>query len=173
MRRAVGQSSKSSARNTGVEAEAWVARRLDEIYRELSRDPLDEHFETWGDGGQASLRRLQDGSFTIFVSRKRGLAATGYGSPLEELSDGDRDLCALALLLTLPALRHFSGGLQDALPPLVMLDEPDSRLDKRGARCLWRLLSGPQRPGLCLVTSLNNHQAFTEMPDSIVLPELV
>lgn len=172
-RRAVGQSSKPIARNAGVEAEAWVARRLDEIYRELSRDALDEHFETWGDGGQASLRRLQDGSFTILVSRKRGLAATGYGSPLEELSDGDRDLCALALLLILPALRHFSGGLQSALPPLVMLDEPDSRLDKRGACCLWRLLSGPQRPGLCLLTSLNNHQAFTKIPDSIELPELV
>jgi len=154
-------------------AEAWVGRRLDELYCELSREPLDEHFETWGDGGQACLRRLDDGSYTIFVSQRRGLAALGFGSPLESVSDGDRDLCALALLLTLPALSRGSAGLQDVLPPLVILDEPDSRLDKRGACCLQQLLSGPRRPSQALLMSLNNHRAFKDVPGIIVLPEVV
>lgn len=174
-RSAVGQQSNPVSSVTGIRtaAEAWVGRRLDELYCELSRQPLDELFQTWGDGGQACLRRLPDGSFTIFVSERRGLAALGYGSPLESLSDGDRDLCALALLLTLPGLRSGSGGLQDVLPPLVVLDEPDSRLDKRGACCLQRLLSGPGRPAQCLLTSLNNHHAFNDVAHAIVLPEVV
>jgi energy-coupling factor transporter ATP-binding protein EcfA2 len=172
-RRAVGQSiptsSLTSKRRT---AEAWVGRRLDELYRELSREPLDEQFEAWGDGGQACLRRLQDGSFTIFVSQRRGLAALGYGSPLESLSDGDKDLCALALLLILPGL-SAATGLQDALPPLVVLDEPDSRLDKKRAMCLRRLLCGPERPGQCLLMSLNNHKAFSAISSVMEMPELV
>lgn len=174
-RRTVSHSSTSVSRGTGVrtKAEAWVGRRLDEIYRELSREPLDEHFQTWGDGGQACLHRLQDGSFTIFVSGRRGLAALGYGSPLESLSDGNRDLCALALQLILPGLISGSSELQDTLPPLVILDEPDSRLDKRAACCLRRFLSGPGGPMQCLLMSLNNHQAFADQPDTIVLPELI
>jgi len=169
-----GQPSTVASRVTAIRttAEAWAGRRLDEIYRELSREPLDEHYETWSDGGQACLRRLQDGSFTIWVSRQRGLAALGKGVPLESLSDGDRDLCALALLLTLPGLKNGSAGLQDSLPPVVILDEPDSRLDKRGAMCLRRFLSGIAQPAFCLLTSLNNHKAFTDLKDAVVLPEL-
>lgn len=168
-------STSSGLTNTRTNVEAWVSRRLDEIYRELSKEPLDENFETWSDGGQACLRRLQDGSFTIFVSRRRGLAALGHGSPLESLSDGDRDLCALALLLTLTRLKNASlngEGLTDAFPDFVILDDPDSRLDKRAACCLLQLLSGPSRPKQCLITSLNNHKAFASQPTAVVLPEL-
>jgi len=175
-RRSVSSQSLNSVSSvTGIrtKAEAWVARRVDELYCELSRQPLDEHYHSWGDGGQACLRRLQDGSFTIFVSERRGVAALGNGSPLECLSDGDRDLCAVALLLTLPGLLSGKAQLQDALPPLVILDEPDSRLDKRGALCLRRLLSGPGRPTQCMIMSLNNHYAFKDAPDTIVLPEVV
>jgi len=167
--------SGSESRVTGIRttAEAWVGRRLDELYRELSREPLDAQYQTWGEGGQACLRRLPDGSFTIFVSQQRGLAALGKGTPLESISDGDRDLCALALLLILPGLTSGSAGLQDVLPPLVIMDEPDSRLDKRGACCLQRLLSEPGRPAQCVVMSLNNHRAFTELQATVELPEMV
>lgn len=165
-------SSVSSVTGIRTKAEAWVARRLDEIYCELTRQPLDEHYQSWGDGGQACLRRLPDGSFTIFVSHRRGVAALGNGSPLECLSDGDRDICAIALLLTLPGLLSGRSQLKDALPPLVILDEPDSRLDKRGALCLRRLLSGPGRPAQCMLMSLNNHHAFQDGVDTILLPEV-
>lgn len=143
------------ARRTAVEA--WLARRIDEVYRELSREPLDEHMHEWGEGGQACLRRAEDGSFSLFVSERRGAAACGYGTPLEQLSDGNKDLCALALTLTLPGVL---AGMQDKLPPFVVLDEPDSRLDKRHARALQKFLAGPSGPGQSLVLSLNNHDGF-------------
>jgi energy-coupling factor transporter ATP-binding protein EcfA2 len=173
-RQMVRKSSSPTFHATGAraKAEAWVGRRLDEIYRELSREPLDEVFRTWGEGGQACLRRLHDGSFTIFTSVKRGLAASGYGSPLESISDGDRDLCALALLLTLPALSFESMELQDALPPMIILDGCDSRLDRRAASCLWRFLSRTGQPVQCMLLSLNNHGAFNDQSGAIVLPEL-
>jgi len=135
---------------------AWLGRRLDEVYRELTREPLDEDMKEWGDGGQACLRRLEDGTFTLSVSQRRGAAACGYGTALKNLSDGDRDICALALLLTLPGLL----GCRDVLPFFVALDEPDSRLDKQHARALWRLLAGQQGPKQSLLTSLNNHSAY-------------
>eukprot|EP00747_Dinoflagellata_sp_TGD_P112404 gnl/TRDRNA2_/TRDRNA2_171459_c3_seq1.p1 gnl/TRDRNA2_/TRDRNA2_171459_c3~~gnl/TRDRNA2_/TRDRNA2_171459_c3_seq1.p1 ORF type:complete len:497 (+),score=81.83 gnl/TRDRNA2_/TRDRNA2_171459_c3_seq1:38-1528(+) len=144
-----------------VAAEAWLARKLDEIYRELTREPLDENMEEWGEGGQVALRRASDGTFTIFVSQQRGAAACGFGVPLQNLSDGDRDVCSLALLLTLPGLVN---SMQEALPPFVALDEPDARLDKRHAKALWRFLAGPRGPKQCLIMSLNNHSAF----DSVV-----
>jgi len=163
------------SRVTGIRttAEAWVGRRLDELYRELSREALDAQYQTWGEGGQACLRRLPDGSFTIFVSHQQGLAALGKGTPLESISGGNRDLCALALLLTLPGLSAGSAGLQDVLPPLAILDEPDSRLDKRGALCLRQLLSGPLSPAQCMVMSLNNHRAFNDLPGTVELSEVV
>lgn len=158
-RRGLAASTASAPRvATGaVAAQAWLSRRVDEIYHEMTREPLDEAMEQWGDGGQACLRRSADGSFTLNVSAQRGAAACGYGTPLASLSEGHRDLCALALLLTLPGLY---SGQQDTLPPCVVLDEPDSRLDKRHAKALWRFLSGPQGPRQCLVLSLNNHGAF-------------
>merc|ERR1719198_2958171 len=105
--------------------EAKLARRIDEIYRELSRQPLDEDLTTWGDGGQATLRRAADGSFMIFVSQERGAAAAGYGTQASALSRGDQDLLALSLSLALRAPR------QAELPDFIFLDEPDVRLDKR------------------------------------------
>jgi len=149
-----------------IAAEAWVARRFDEIYRELTREPLDEDMLQWGDGGQACLRRMDGGGFSLFVSEQRGAAACGYGVPLTALSDGSRDTCALALLLTLSGLL---AGCSDSLPSFVMLDEPDSRLDKRHASALWRLLSGPSGVKQCVVFSLNNHRAFDGIPGSIKL----
>ena len=140
-----------------VVAEAWLARRVDEIYRELTREPLDSDMEEWGDGGQACLRHLEDGSFALLVSAQRGPAACGYGTAFSALSNGDQDVCALALVL---ALQGLACGMMGALPPFVLLDEPDSRLDKQHARALWRFLSGPLGPTQCLLLSLNNHQAF-------------
>lgn len=174
-RRAAGHSQGIVSHTPSVRttAEAWLGRRVDEIYRELSREPLDDAWQAWSEGGQACLRRLQDGTFTFLVSQRRGLAALGYGSPLESLSDGDRDLLALALMLALPGLRVASSELQDILPPLVILDEPDSRLDKRRAHCLWQLLCGPGRPAQCLLMSLNNHRAFVKVEGVLKLPELV
>lgn len=147
--------------------EAWAARRIDEIFRELTREPLDEDFEEWGEGGQACLRRLSGGAaasegFDLLLSRRRGVAACGYGTPLAEASDGERDLCALALLLTLAGLRvGLHAGLADSfLPAFVALDEPDSRLDKRHAKALHRFLNGPQGPKQCMLLSLDNHGAL-------------
>eukprot|EP00931_Biecheleriopsis_adriatica_P028533 TRINITY_DN1700_c0_g1_i1.p1 TRINITY_DN1700_c0_g1~~TRINITY_DN1700_c0_g1_i1.p1 ORF type:complete len:757 (-),score=189.13 TRINITY_DN1700_c0_g1_i1:51-2273(-) len=147
----------STPGGSAARAEAWLARRVDEIYRELSREPLDDKMEEWGEGGQACLRRLDDGSFDLLTSTQRGAAACGYGTSLGSLSDGDRDICALSLLFALPGL---SSGLQDSLPPLVVLDEPDSRLDKRHACALRRFLAGPSGPKQCLWMSLNNHAAL-------------
>jgi len=140
-----------------VAAEAWLARRVDEVYRELTREPLDEKMESWGEGGQACLRRLDNGSFDLFISERRGAAACGYGTCLDSLSDGDKDVCAVALLLALPGLL---AGLQETLPGFVLLDEPDSRLDKRHALALQRFVSGPSGPTQCLWLSLNNHGAL-------------
>lgn len=167
-----GSSGGSDSAVTGIRtaAESWVGRRLDELYCELTRAPLDAEYQTWGEGGQACLRKKDDGTYTIFVSEKRGLAAIGKGVPLESTSDGDRDLCALALTLILPGLRSGSNCLQDSLPPLVILDEPDSRLDKRAARCLHRLLS--EHGQQCVLLSLNNHSAFTNLADVTALPEI-
>jgi len=147
-------------------AEAWVARRFDEMYRELTREPLDEDMLQWGDGGQACLRRMDGGGFSLFVSSERGAAACGYGVPLTALSDGSKDICALALLLTLSGLL---AGCSESLPSFVMLDEPDSRLDTRHASALWRLLSGPSGVRQCVVFSLNNHRAFDGIPGMIEL----
>lgn len=138
-------------------AEAWLARRVDEIYRELTREPLDEKMEDWGEGGQACLRRLPDGTFDLLTSARRGAAACGYGTPLSGLSDGAKDICALSLLLALPGML---AGLQDLGSPFVVLDEPDSRLDKRHACALHRFLSGPSGPKQCIWMSLGNHSAF-------------
>lgn len=151
--------------HAGVAAEARLARRVDEIYRELTREVLDDEMREWGDGGQARLRRREDGSFELSVSRRRGAAACGYGTPLSGLSDGDRDVCALALLLALPW--GAPPGLEDALPPFVVLDEPDSRLDKRHSGALWRFLSGPTGPSQCLLLSLDNHEAFRDIAERL------
>lgn len=169
--RAGASSQPSSAcAGSGRYAEAWIARRLDEVYRELTREPLDEAMDEWGEGGQASLRRLELGSFALFVSERRGVAACGHGAALESLSDGDQDVCALALLLTLPGLL---SSLQDQLPPFVLLDEPDSRLDKRHAKALRRFLSGPLGPKQCVLLSLNNHHAFDDGDEAVLrLPSL-
>lgn len=148
--------------------EATLARRLDEVYRELSREPLDKEMHTWGDGGQAILRRGADGGFTISVSRQRGAAAAGFGVQLSELSEGDQDVLALSLLLVMP--RICRGAVAREEPPtFVLLDEPDARLDQRHARALWRFLSGPLGPKQSVILSLNNHRAFRpEDEDSLI-----
>ena len=43
-----------------------------------------------GEGGEAKLRRLPDGSFDLLTSAKRGGASSGYGTSLNSLSDGAR-----------------------------------------------------------------------------------
>merc|ERR1711957_435002 len=103
---------------------------------------------------------MKDGTFTVSVSQGAGKESCTYGVPISSLSTGDCDICALALLLSMPGLQH---GLTDALPSFVLLDEVDSRLDKRHARALWRFLSGPQGPRQCLVLSLNNHGSFSNV----------
>lgn len=154
---ASAKASEWTATRTKVAAEAWLSRRIDEVYRELTREPLDEKMEEWGEGGQACLRRLGDGSFDLFTSERRGAAACGYGTSLSSLSDGDKDVCALALLLALPGLLD---GLTETLPGFVVLDEPDSRLDKQHAKALRRFLMGPSGPKQCIWLSLSNHSAF-------------
>ena len=67
------------------------------------------------------------------------------------------------MLFVLPG---FISGMQDALAPFMVLDEPDSRLDKRHASALRRFLQRPDGPKQCLWLSLNNHQA---LPADIVL----
>ena len=79
--------SKGAARSgaAGARAEAWLTRRIDEVYRELTREPKDDTFEDhkgvsrsvslrkeWGEGGEAKLRRLPDGSFDLLTSQRRG-----------------------------------------------------------------------------------------------------
>jgi len=148
------------ARHSGTihkATEAWLARRIDEIYRELTREPLDQEMEEWGEGGQACLRRLENGSFSLLVSERRGAAACGYGTPLGRLSDGARDVCALALLF---AQAGLALGLQESLPCIFLLDEPDARMDRQHAKALRRFLSGPHGPRQSVVLSLNNHAAF-------------
>eukprot|EP00439_Symbiodinium_sp_Y106_P046019 s308_g5.t2 len=162
------KSAKTARTAPGVQAgvlraEAWLSRRVDEIYRQLTREPVDEKLEEWGEGGQALLQRQPDGSFDLLTSMRRGAAACGYGTPLKSLSDGARDICALSLLFALPG---FMNGMQDALPPFMVLDEPDSRLDKRHASALRHFLQGPDGPKQCLWMSLNNHSAFSE--DSVL-----
>merc|ERR1719401_1437037 len=54
LKRSRSSSLNSSLADTGLSSnrtnvEAWVSRRIDEIYRELSREPLDDKFETWSD----------------------------------------------------------------------------------------------------------------------------
>jgi len=144
-----------------VTAEACVARRFNEIYRELTREPLDDSLETWSDGNQGLLRRLEGGAFSLCVSEKPGAAACSLGVPLSSLSDGDQDVCALALLLVLPGLLV---GLQETLPLFVVLDEPDSRLEKRHTCALWQFLAGSQGPRQCLILSVNNLAAFDNVP---------
>lgn len=46
--------------------------------------------QEWGEGGEAKLRRLPDGSFDLLTSARRGGASSGYGTPLNSLSDGAR-----------------------------------------------------------------------------------
>lgn len=150
----------ASIRGSRDSAESWLARRIDEVYRELSREPVDEAMEEWGEGGQACLRHHEDGSFGLLISERRGAAASGHGVAFQNLSDGGKDVCGLALLLILGTVGTV--GFQDKLPHFVMLDEPDARLDKRHAKALWRLLSGPQGPQQCLLTSLDNHSAFSD-----------
>ncbi|CAL1147967.1 unnamed protein product [Cladocopium goreaui] len=149
--------SSASSRSRTEAAEAWLTRRIDEVYRELTREPLDDTMEEWGEGGEAKLRRLPDGSFDLLTSAKRGGASSGYGTSLNSLSDGARDVCALSMLFVLPG---FISGMQDASLPFIVLDEPDSRLDKRHASALRRYLQKPDGPKQCLWLSLNNHQAF-------------
>ena len=141
--------SKGSVRSgaAGARAEAWLTRRIDEVYRELTREPKDDSFEEWGEGGEAKLRRLPDGSFDLLTSQRRGGASSGCGTSLNSLSDGARDICALCMLFVLPG---FISGMQDALAPFMVLDEPDSRLDKRHASALRRFLQRPDGPKQCL-----------------------
>ncbi|CAJ1337190.1 unnamed protein product, partial [Effrenium voratum] len=74
-----------------------------------------------------------------------------------------RDICALSLLF---ALLGLLNGMREALAPFVVLDEPDSRLDKRHASALRRFLQGRDGPRQCIWMSLNNHNA---LPGDIVL----
>eukprot|EP00928_Gymnodinium_smaydae_P018488 TRINITY_DN17031_c0_g1_i2.p1 TRINITY_DN17031_c0_g1~~TRINITY_DN17031_c0_g1_i2.p1 ORF type:complete len:404 (-),score=66.14 TRINITY_DN17031_c0_g1_i2:293-1504(-) len=86
-----GQEGGHGGRSAGllpVTAQAWVARRVDEIYQELTREPLDAEMREWGEGGQACLRCVEGGSYTLFVSQQRGAAACGFGVPLASLSEG-------------------------------------------------------------------------------------
>ncbi|CAJ1379936.1 unnamed protein product [Effrenium voratum] len=146
-----------------MRAEAWLVRRVDEVYRELTREPLDDRMEEWGEGGQAVLSRQADGCFELRTSARRGGVACGCGTPLNSLSDGARDICALSLLF---ALLGLLNGMREALAPFVVLDEPDSRLDKRHASALRRFLQGRDGPRQCIWMSLNNHNA---LPGDIVL----
>lgn len=139
-------------------AEAWLARRLDDIYRELSRVPLDDRMETWGEGGEAVLQRLEGGGYSIFLSRRRGVASAGHGTPLESLSDGEKDLCAIALLIALHELRANSGSVPVSF---ALFDEPDSRLDRRHTKALRLFLEGLLGPRQSVLLSLNNHQALS------------
>eukprot|EP00928_Gymnodinium_smaydae_P090049 TRINITY_DN738_c0_g1_i2.p1 TRINITY_DN738_c0_g1~~TRINITY_DN738_c0_g1_i2.p1 ORF type:complete len:476 (+),score=102.05 TRINITY_DN738_c0_g1_i2:161-1588(+) len=144
----------------GARLEAWAARRLDEVYRELTREPTDEGMTEWSEGGQACLRRSDegDGALTLLTSRQRGGAAVGRGVALKALSDGDRDVCALALLFTMSSL---AAGCREELPPFVLMDEPDARLDKSRARAFWRFLaSNAAGDRQCIMFSLNNHLGF-------------
>ncbi len=51
--------------------------------------------QEWGEGGEAKLRRLPDGSFDLLTSAKRGGASSGYGTSLNSLSDGARlEVCS-------------------------------------------------------------------------------
>jgi len=145
--------------------ESQLVRHVDEIYTELTREPPAEDGDgTWGDGGEASLRRIPNsngngsGEFSLAVSQQRGAAACGYGVQLQALSDGSKDLCAIALMLALAKMQQQ----EDAPPAFVILDEPDSRLDKRHARALWRYLRSPWGPRQCIVTSLNNHRGLDD-----------
>merc|ERR1711904_220284 len=107
-----------------------------------TQQPLDGSMESWADGGQAVLRKLPEGSFTINVSKERGHAAAGKGVALDSLSEGERDICAITLLLaSLGAMKGKVSGSE--LPAFVLLDEPDARLDKRHAKALWNFLAGP------------------------------
>jgi len=160
LKRRSTQQRQSSQLTVRLTAEACVARRFNEIYRELTREPLDDSLEKWSEGNQGLLRRLEGGSFSLWVSEQPGAVACGLGVPLSSLSDGDQDVCALALLLALPGLL---GDVQGMLP-FVVLDEPDSRLDKRHASALWRFLAGSQGPKQCLIMSLNNFSAFDDVP---------
>lgn len=76
-------------------------------------------------------------------------------------------------MLTLPGLSDSNTLMKDALPSIIMMDEPDSRLDKRGAICLRRLLCGAGGPSQCILTTLNNHGAFSEGEGAVALPEVV
>lgn len=139
--------------------EARLVRQVDEIFREITRQPLDQGMENWGDGGQALVRKLPEGSFAMNVSKERGHAAAGKGVSLASLSEGERDVCAISLLLSSLGVRKnkISG---DELPAFVLLDEPDARLDKRHAKALWKFLAGPSGPRQSLILSLNNHKGF-------------
>mmetsp|Transcript_30494 Transcript_30494/g.55852 ORF Transcript_30494/g.55852 Transcript_30494/m.55852 type:complete len:612 (+) Transcript_30494:56-1891(+) len=154
-----GELSSCSSIHPAASAEAYLARRLDEIFRQLKQEPLDAEMTEWGEGGQACLRRLQNDTFTIYASQQRGYASCGYGAEYKDLADGDRDLLSLSLLL---ALSGLEAGQQDTLPALVILDEPDSRLDKQHAAALWRLMAGPHGPKQCVIMSLNNHGMYDQ-----------
>mmetsp|Transcript_68810 Transcript_68810/g.165173 ORF Transcript_68810/g.165173 Transcript_68810/m.165173 type:complete len:438 (-) Transcript_68810:48-1361(-) len=147
----------SGSRSCGKTQE-WLRHRVDAIFQDLTREPLDESMSSWGDGGECVLQQAADGTFSLHASERRGVASAGLGTAVANLADGRRDLCSLALLLALGP----SGQVQERLPKLVLLDEPDSRLDRCHTLALWRFLSGQAGPRQALLTSLDNHGALSE-----------
>lgn len=144
-----------SCATPSVQGEARLSRRVDEIYRELSREPLDDTMQHWGEGGEAALRRNSDGELTVIVAQQRGLIACGRGSAFDKLCDGEHDAVSLALFLAMAELRQSNTRL-----PFVLLDAPDSRFDRRHSFALQRFLTGPECPCQCILLSLNNYHAF-------------
>lgn len=63
--------------------------------------------QEWGEGGEAKLRRLPDGSFDLLTSAKRGGASSGYGTSLNSLSDGARLEVCSKIMQSDTTTRHY------------------------------------------------------------------
>ena len=83
--------------------------------------------EEWGEGGEAKLRRLPDGSFDLLTSAKRGGASSGYGTSLNSLSDGARLGLLDAWLAFLPS--WIPGGSNTESFVIILLVPFD---------CFWK-----------------------------------
>ena len=89
--------------------------------------PVTRALEEWGEGGEAKLRRLPDGSFDLLTSAKRGGASSGYGTSLNSLSDGARLGLLDAWLAFLPS--WIPGGSNTESFVIILLVPFD---------CFWK-----------------------------------